>query len=199
MSDRPRHVVMILACLAAKAASAQSSVKAPDKFTEALVYAGYAEDAFLCKDADVSTEPVSAAQKWTMEALSTVSQFKTDDPLRETRAAQFVQREKAQLDVLKKWERTLRELPKTVENALRGGRLMSAETMVNDPGAPSCDPTLRRLKEVVADQRQRFDALVREGDSLDGPAALDKYKAAQKLNREDVELATKIRTTARKK
>jgi hypothetical protein len=172
------------------------------KLAEAQVYASYARDAYAC-DGDVSpVNPVAEATKWTLKAIATAQAVRAADADLARRATSFLSRQNATLSSLQKWELFLKDGQKTVEAALSRGGLQRVEAAVADGDGPACDPRLERLRALVKTRRDRFRALVEEGDHLSASSpreALAKYRDAQRLDRDDSSLQDKIRGVARRR
>lgn len=172
---------------------------APDKFTEALMYEGYAAGAFACAE---GLEPVAAAIRWTHRAIESMESFHAGDRDRQERAREALQRMLGSLEGLHEWDRFISsELPKT-ERLLTGGHLSAAEKKLPSNAGPECDPRLSRILRLVAKLREEFQRLVREGDNLcpGSPSeARARYQAALRLDRDDPAVRSRVRNVCRPK
>jgi hypothetical protein len=185
--------------LCAAAGRAQSG--APDKFIEAATYANFASSALKCEDRASKGDAVGQATKWTKKAVAAMEGFQTADPDEQARAARFLSRQKTLLLTLGRWDKFLREGQKKVQSALNGGRLETAAKMVAPENGPQCDPRMRGMRTLVEARRKLYAQALAEADRLvesDPLRAVEKYKAAAKLNREDPALQEKIRRFPRK-
>lgn len=172
----------------------------PNKFAEAATYATYAEDAFSCKVSQDTVYSLDDAKKWTTEAIKAAKQVRTTDLNQQAGVSAFIENQKTWLATLTNWQKSLIDSSKAIGAALRAGKLNTAAMLLatlDASGVPSCDPIIKQLKASVIKQRNEFDNLVRTGDTLEGPAALDQYNAARRLNREDANLLDKIRRRSR--
>lgn len=185
--------ITIIAASVIQSGAVEARDRRPDKFTEALVYAGYAEDNLRCRDKESATnDPLAEAEKWTLRAIKTAREFRTEDRSRQERAASFITDQSGMLETIRKWEKILKGLQREVEDDLREGKLMTAEGSVTGDSPLLCYPFVKQLQGLVLARRRVFEGLVQQGDALTGAAALRKYRAALQMNREDKELQAKI-------
>jgi hypothetical protein len=175
---------------------------APDKFVEAAVYADFASAAMKCRDRANPNDPVRQAKTWTQKAIAAVSTFRSSDSEEQARATRFLNQEKTLLATLDRWERFLKDIQRSIQSALKSGKLETATKMVSGEGGPSCDPRMRRARLLVEEQRRLYTQALADADrwaaASNSSQAFEKYKAAAKLNREDFALQEKLREVTRK-
>src|SRR5262249_31851889 len=85
----------------------QTGSSSSDKFTEALSYQSFAEDAWHCKGTTGDQDLITSARKRKLKAISTVEQFGSSDRSRQARADEFLQTQRAMLAMITAWERFL--------------------------------------------------------------------------------------------
>ncbi|MFN7923542.1 MAG: hypothetical protein U0Q16_25805 [Bryobacteraceae bacterium] len=197
------RLVAVLAAGGCVPAGAQSGKgKPPERFTEALVYARFARESFSCETISESklTDPVNEAIKWSKQAIAMGRKFKTADKQRMLRLKDFLRRQESDLEFYKKVDEQLDRAAKKVEPALSYGELDKAAALLPADG-PKCDPRLQRLTALVEEKRKLFQTLVAQGDRLgrfDKARALERYRSAASIDRQDKDLARKIRDLERK-
>jgi hypothetical protein len=170
-----------------------------DRFIEAINYSSFAEAARRCDGIPEGKSAVSEALKWTSDALSAATKVDTAEAGRRERLEIFLKNETAIQQDLLTWSRAQRQIPRELDYDLAHGKLVTAEALFPSTPPPACEKQLTEAVARVKDARQKFDELVREGDSLSGRAAVAKYREAQQTNREDTELARKIKRAGRNK
>jgi hypothetical protein len=170
-----------------------------DRFIEAIMYARYADAALRCEDLPPGKSPIPEAIRWTVEALGAAKGFGPVDEERKARLKVFVDQQKEKLTRLEHLQRFLTNLPGRVQRDLEAGRLSSAEALVDTGPLPPCDSGVNEVRSKLGAARLEYHLLIKEGDGLSGRDAASKYRAAQKLDRDNPDLANKIRLALAKR
>ena len=183
------------------ALAAVAICQSSDKFTEALVYARFAQEAWRCEPAGSLRDPVGTTKKWTLQAISTIKVFSTSDLERKKRALEFLDRQTVSLRGIEAWRTFQKSGPARVEAALSRGDLERAEALLPPGQPPVCDQRLYSVSEKVRSSRAEFKRLVKQGDELEPsmPAgAVEYYRKALSMNRRDKELQEKMSRLSRR-
>ena len=181
---------------------AKQPAPAPEKFTEALVYARFARESFTCEMLAESklTDPTSEAVKWTKQAIATARKFKSTDKQRMGRLREFIGRQETDLAFYRGLHERLDRALKKIEPAMNFGYLLKAEALLPKE-TPACDIRFQRLRPMVEEKRKLFNELTNRANLLrlaNPPEALAIYRSAAAINREDRELAAMIRELERR-
>jgi hypothetical protein len=181
--------------LTALAFVAHAQTGTPDKFIEAASYAEFADTAVHCGDRASLKDPIGQARLWTEKAIATVAAFHSSDADERVRVLKFANNQKALLAAMRTWERFQKDGEKKVRQTLNDGKLETAAAMLK-AGGPACCPAMVRLRALIDSQRQAFQAAIDEGDRWsrsNPPKALERYRMAGRLNREDAAPPERIR------
>ena len=175
----------------------QALSESADKFTEALVYARFSDQAWQCQDSVATVDPMGTAEKWVRQAIKAASEFKSADRARRVRAKEFLGVQRVALGRIKEWRKFAKEGPAKVDALLSGANLPAAEKLLPAGEPPVCDLRIHAAFEKVVSSRAKYQDLVTAGKRLAASAqpmaALERYHAAQRIDFRNKELERLIR------